>query len=137
KGQADAISRLCALDLSTGVDPVAAHRAVELYRAVGDDRGLEFALHMAAGAAGRRGAVGEQRAYLEEALLLARAGGDVDGEVSSFLGLANAAATGERDLEGALPYLLAAKELIPRLTDKSLGGPVLAMLESDELARGK
>jgi len=56
--------------------------------------------------------------------------------VSSLTALATAALLDAVDLERGRSYLLAARELIPRLADEGLGAAVLSMLASTELAYG-
>ncbi|GAA1578577.1 hypothetical protein GCM10009789_35140 [Kribbella sancticallisti] len=138
KGQADVICRLCTLDLSEedGVDAASARRAVELYVAAGDDRGRVYALNLTARAARQQGAAEEARSALEEAVRIARECDYVDGEVSSLLGLATVAMADAADLEYAHSSLLAARELVPKLADESLGAAVLSMLADTELATG-
>ncbi|MEH1129657.1 CHAT domain-containing protein [Micromonospora sp. CPCC 206061] len=134
KGQADALSRLCSLDPGGTDDGALAEKAVELYLRVGDDRGSVFALNAAAQAAHTRRETAKAKAYWEEALQRARGCGYVDGEVGTLMGLAKWEATDGAGFARAKHHLLAASELIPKLTHRGTGSVIFTMLADAELA---
>ncbi|OLF17884.1 hypothetical protein BU204_08715 [Actinophytocola xanthii] len=136
KGQADTLARLGSLDAQEKHDHGRAERAARIYAEIGDDKGRLFALNIMSIAAKERGDLIQAGEHLREALDVARACGDVDGEAGTLIGLASHVMTTRRDVELSEKYVLAARDLIPRLVDPGMAITIHSMLGSLALSRG-
>ncbi|MFE0154698.1 CHAT domain-containing protein [Nonomuraea sp. NPDC059007] len=136
KGQADALERLATLDVAERRDTTHAERALAYYTEIGDGQGRVKALHLVSSAAKTRGDPGRSQAYLEEALRIARACGDVDAEAVTLLGLATRVMVDRRDTVLSRQYVVAASELLPRLNDQDIASGIYSMLASSDMAHG-